>query len=291
MSIYTTQVRYICEMVSGLGEGKTPIEYCEAARSAVFDFDTGLLGVELRNNYLRDLLLHYYTREICEETYGLWKLRLQQKCADITPFYNELIERYREYGGKNLFDDVMYTINKTGTFETAKSGSDAVVDDTFQTQTMGGEDIITSNKGRWENSLGLYSDTPQGGIEGLITVEETAGFQYKEKPTDDTTKDSGDFEGFKVGKYLTNANANKGNRKELENETTAYGKTNTNDYDNTRTTTYGSKTTDTDNRKETVTGKKGDKSYAEMFKEVREQILNIKLQFIEEFEDCFMQIF
>ena len=281
MSVYTTQVRYICETLSGFTDNLKPARCVGKAALEIFDFDIGIPAA-YKYKFTADLLLHYYTREICEETYGLWKLRLEQKCRDISPYYAELLKRYDEYKLKDLFTDLNYERTNTGTVTHAKTGVDTKTDGTTQTQELSGTDTISTDRGRLENSLSLYSDTPQGAVDGMITEE---GVKMPDGSTSEV------YDTFKVNKYLTNANASKGNRVESDVEETKYGKTNTTTFGSTVKNEYGSTLTDTDDKTETVIGKRGDKSYAQMMGEIRKEILNIELQFIEEFEDCFMQIF
>lgn len=281
MSIYTTQVRYICEQMSGFTENLNPARCVAASSTKIFDFNK-ILPIEYHYKFAADLLLHYYTREICEETYGLWKLRLEQKYRDIAPYYSELLRRYDEYKLKDLFTDVEYERTNTGTVTHAKTGTDTKTDSTSQTQTLSGTDVIETDRGRQENSLSLYSDTPQGSVDGMITEE---GVKMPDGSTSEV------YDTFKVNKYLTNANASKGNRVESDKEETTYGKTNTSNFDSTVENEYGSTLTDTDDKVEKIIGKRGDKSYAQMMGEIRKEIINIELEFIEEFEDCFMQIF
>lgn len=85
MSKYTTQLRYICENFADNKEHpyREVHEVIEAAIPKIFDFDVPVTlpdGVD-KSTILHDqffsVLRHFYMREIGEETYGLWKLRLE----------------------------------------------------------------------------------------------------------------------------------------------------------------------------------------------------------------------
>ena len=93
MSKYTTEVRFICEQVAGYtesqGYSKTN-EVIQAAIPKVFDFDFPIFDSDYRNVLCTKILRHYYTREICEETVGLWKFRLETRLNEIMPYYNKL---------------------------------------------------------------------------------------------------------------------------------------------------------------------------------------------------------
>ena len=77
MANFTTEVRSICETLSGLSESKgynSIAEIIENSRSRIFDFDYPIFDEEYRAVLETKILKHYYTREICAETYGRWKL-------------------------------------------------------------------------------------------------------------------------------------------------------------------------------------------------------------------------
>ena len=93
MSKYTTEVRFICEHSAGLSEsvGYSSIEtVLDASRQKVFDFDYPIIDEAYRATLEKKILKHYYTREICCETVGLWKLFLNCKMNEIMPYYNQL---------------------------------------------------------------------------------------------------------------------------------------------------------------------------------------------------------
>lgn len=95
MSKYTTEVRFICETESGTTDPigfNTINDILTAAAPIIFNFDFPIFDENYRLPLEIKILRHYYTREICEETVGLWKLRLQDKLNIIMPYYNKLYE-------------------------------------------------------------------------------------------------------------------------------------------------------------------------------------------------------
>lgn len=95
MSKYTTEVRFICENNAGLTESKGYKDIkgiLTTAAPKIFDFDFPIFDEEYRLPLEIKILRHYYTREICEETVGLWKLRLEDRLNAIMPYYNKLYE-------------------------------------------------------------------------------------------------------------------------------------------------------------------------------------------------------
>lgn len=93
MSMYTTELRFICENYAGLTEstGYSNVEQVIAgALPKLFDFDFPIFDEDYRTVLETKIVKHYYTREISEETVGLWKLRLNAKMNEIMPYYNKL---------------------------------------------------------------------------------------------------------------------------------------------------------------------------------------------------------
>lgn len=146
MSKYTTELRFICEMKSGYSmdeiKEKTPEEIITAARPNIFNFDYPIYAAELKEPLELKILRHYYTREIGQETFGLWQWRLQSRMIEIMPKYNKLYEAefkaLSESGLNNVDIQILhdYTpgVKRSSKSTTHATGSDA------------------------------YSDTPQGGI-------------------------------------------------------------------------------------------------------------------------------
>lgn len=156
MSKYTTEVRFICETVSGLTEsnGFDNVEnILTASAPKIFDFPFPIFDEEYRLPLERKILRHYYTREICEETVGLWKLRISARLNEIMPYYNKLYES-ELLKFNPLYDTDLYTKND-GTTEGNRSGN---------VDAAGNSRSTTNNSNTaWQ----LYSDTPQGGLNGV----------------------------------------------------------------------------------------------------------------------------
>lgn len=95
MSKYTVELRFVCEQASGLKDsvGYNGVEnVITNAAPKIFDFYYPIFDESYRRALEEKILLHYYTRELCEETIGLWKLRLKSKMNEIMPYYNQLYE-------------------------------------------------------------------------------------------------------------------------------------------------------------------------------------------------------
>lgn len=148
MSKYTTEVRFICETAAGLRESvdETSIDdVITKAAPLVFNFSFPIFDEEYRLGLEKQILIAYYTREIGEETVGLWKLRLWGRLNLIMPKYNQLYESARLKF--NPLYDVDY--HRFGTNSGESSGE-------------------SSGNTASEN---MHSDTPQNGLESIKSGE------------------------------------------------------------------------------------------------------------------------
>lgn len=313
MSKYTTQVRFICESAAGLTEsaGFDDVNsIISQARTSIFNFDYPIFDNAYKSVLETKILRHYYTREIGEETVGLWKLRLQQKLNEIMPFYNKLYQsELLEFNP--LYDvdlTIDHTLDKTGTItddfdgtdtvdsetettgssNSVKSGSigDVTVHGKILTETQRGTETHTYNNTHWD----YYSDTPQGGVNGLDSGTYLTNAR-KNTATDSHTIDfekmSGntvvprttvDEEGGSTNRTTT-YNSVRDNVTSSADSTT--GTTTTKDDTNIRTLNT------TDDYIEHVHGKRGGISYAKMLMEFRETFLNIDKLILDDLKPLF----
>lgn len=295
MSKYTTEVRFICESLSGLKESGVFSDVrniIETARPKIFDFDYPIFDANYKKTLETKILMHYYTREICEETYGLWKLRLMSKLNDIMPYYNQLYEseliKYNPLWNVDITTD--RDIKRDNEFESQsvqdntnkRTGADTRTLGGQDVSELGGQDVTSENQNKVYDDWTLFSDTPQGGIAGINGAED-----------DPSLADNG---------YLTNATHEFGNTTGSEIEsTTDYGRTNTTNYG--RTDTLNHNTTDkfdgdtkndgTSNETvdyiEKVTGYR-DRLPSESIKKFRDTFLNIDLMIIKELKPLFFNL-
>lgn len=154
MSKYTTEVRFICETASGLGESKGFTDVDTIITNAIpkiFNFSFPIFDEKYRDILEKKILKHFYTREICEETVGLWKLRLDTKLNEIMPYYNKL------YKSEMLEFNPLYTANLTRTKKT----------DYDSNRNINNNGTVNNTSNNSNVSVELYSDTPQGALTGI----------------------------------------------------------------------------------------------------------------------------
>lgn len=162
MSKYTTEVRNICETLAGYkeGQGQGNVNHIIAlARPKIFDFPYPIFDTNYKSVIETKILKRYYTREICAETYGLWKHYLDMRLNEIMPYYNQLYQsQLLEF---NPFYDVDVTTDSNRGIkqdENTKSSNKNVDNTTSQT---------TVN----DTSENAYSDTPQGSLQNVRNLE------------------------------------------------------------------------------------------------------------------------
>lgn len=242
MSKYTTEVRFICEEKAGLIEsegGNKVDEILEKSWDKIFDNSWHFYDETERKNLCKKILRHYYTNEIGFETAGLWILYLNTKMGEIMPYYNQLYESARLKF--EPLKDVDYT--ETGDNEKNTTENNLSVRD--------GNTVRTDDLTRNTDGTNKYSDTPQGGLNGVLTST-----------------------------YLTNATkddiieTNTGTQKNKIDDSYSEDK----------------RLNDTGSYSKNVTGKMGGKNYSEMLLDYRKTMLNIDMMVIKELSDLFMKL-
>lgn len=174
MSKYTTQVRFICEQLSGYIQS---VDYSNvdlvlrAAEPKIFDFDYPIFDENYRRVLNTKILKHYYINEIGLETYALWKLRLNTKMNEIMPYFNQ------------LYMSELYTFNPL--YDTDITRQHKV--DRSQDSTTKTTDTSTTEQTNGNVHADAYSDTPQGGITGVEKLNYLTNYR---KVTDDNKLDT-----------------------------------------------------------------------------------------------------
>ena len=170
MSHWTTEVRFICETALDNEEslsGSDVESICNAAWTEIFWDSLELFDATYKSVLFPKILLHYYTREIGFETVGLWKLKLNTKLKEILPYYNKL------YESELLKFDPMHNVGLERTHIVQHVGEDE------------GADVRQNkNDGTVRN---LYSDTPQGALNGVESEEYLTDARKVTTDNSDTT--------------------------------------------------------------------------------------------------------
>lgn len=348
MSIYTTQVRWICESAAQTDQHQynSIDEILTVAAPKIFNFSFPMFDEAYRLTLEKKILRHYYTREISEETVGLWKLRLEDKLNLIMPYYNQLYDT--TLIKFNPIYDVDVTTQNTKTGQTSQVGAQHGVDAKNTSEikdkadAYGEKEAETYNKNRFtesseeraetnknlntgiansfENNSSdrntdsdnthwkLYSDTPQGGIEGIEgtgsgtpTVNNNFYLTNATKDTDNTEVDeattsqnernettnvveNSEYSGNKAESVDENEILNKNRNKNNTLNSSTFGTTNSAGNYNKN------EKVDIENLEqytERIFGKRGSLTYSKMIEEFRDIILNIDAMIIDELADLF----
>lgn len=275
MSKYTTEVRFICESKSGLevSGGSDDVDSIIAnSWNKIFTSKAPFFDENYRSVLCQKILKHYYLREICSETVGIWVLWMNTRFEEIMPYYNQLYESAKiEF---NPMHDVDLTRKHERNVEGTSKEDGTRTDNTTSKRTMtGNRDTDSTGSGTRntesssdETKRDLYSDTPQGDISGL----------ENENYLTNARKITNNVNG--TGQEQTNTTENSGTDYNETEDTT--GK-----IDGTRSNTGSSSTTE--DYIETLVGKQGTESFSSLLNKFRETFINIDMQVIEEFSDLF----
>lgn len=298
MSKYTTQVRFICESLSGLNEsvGFSGVnEVIQGAIPKVFDFDFPIYDESYRNVLCGKILKHYYTREIGLETVGLWKLHLDMRLNEIMPYYNQL------YKSAMIDFNPMYDVDLTTTMDKDTGGStetndeDKTVNNYTDTKnantertTEYGRTVTTNNSGNSTDETNndgsstqrdLYSDTPQGSLDN---VENETYLTNARKNLSEGEGHSKTVTDFSNGGSTTDGGS--------DTTTNSGSETITRTGDGTVTKKGNTKVTTTEDYVLKISGKNGGTSYSKLLQEFRATFINIDKMIVDELADLFMNL-
>ena len=278
MSKYTTELRFICETLCRQNKSKgydNTSTIINTSAPLLFNFDFPIFDENYRLPLEVKIIRHFYTREISEETVGLWKLRLEDRLNVIMPYYNEL------YRSALLTFNPFYDVDVTRTHEGSNVGeqnrkqeshSSVTGEKEVEAKTNGSsvgnmKDTTNETNLNWD----LYSDTPQGGINGITA----------------------DSDSVANNTYLTNARKTTGDRgvtSNADSSNISQQESKSKDTDSSvATATADDKTsiTNLEQYGEKVIGKQGSASYSEMLIQFRKTFINIDKMVLDELETLF----
>lgn len=209
MSKFTTQVRFICETNAGLTEsvGFNDVEnILDKSWSKIFSAFP-IFDEEYRAELCKKILRHYYTREICCETVGRWKLFLDDKMKNIMPYYNQL------YRSELIKIEPLISVNRSVSHE----GNENETKSTNRKGTNTSNSRTDGSTDTWS----YYSDTPQGGIEGienneyLTNATHNTGTDGTSSTLNGTSSDNETGTGERSNSYVDKILGYEGNQSEM----------------------------------------------------------------------------
>lgn len=277
MSKYTTEVRYICEHLCGLDESKGYHDIgtiIDNARGKVFDFVYPIFDENYRSVLETKILKHFYTREIGEETVGLWKLRLDTKMNEIMPYFNKLYESELFKFDPMRTTDIETQRSTNGV--TNKNAGESIGDSSVSqsnthndlTTTDDKRGLVDEGKVSKNKDYDLLSETPQGSLSG---VDDETYLTTARKVTTD------DIENGHAYSVETGSSKNQGDVTQSGNSVYA------------RDRKLNENSSSVEQYIDHTFGFQG-VIPAELLKKYREILLNIDVMIIRELEPLFMQL-
>ena len=284
MSVYTTELRWVCENLVPENIRSNPVDVINTARPSIFDFSYPIFDENYRSVLESKILFHFYTREIGLETVGLWKLKLNTKMNEIMPYYNKLYE-VTSIDFNPLYDTDITTTrnienegskneeaNRTEK-EGGKSGEQRanVTDGESSSTTSATNKTVTSNN---DNKWDLFQDTPQGGLNGVQQQNYLTDARNITDEFDGTVTDTGSTTTTGKDNTTVDETINRAEERERESENKVDTKFN-----------------DTQKYVEWVKGKRGSQTYASIIREYIESLVNIDMMIINDLEELFMEVY
>lgn len=268
MSKYTTELRFICEQLANETDSKGYSDVnsiIEKARTKIFSFEYDIFSDSYKNILETKILKHFYLREIAYETYGIFKLKLENKMQQIMPYYNKLylsedsitepLKDFSRSHTTNRTDDTSTSEKNEGTSNTNTTNA-TTSNTTSNVSSENKSENVAEKKNR-------YSDTPQGGLSG---IEENT---YLTNVTLDNSSERNNANAS--GKNITD---------ETLNNTQTVANTNSNDKTLTNKLTSIFEELESGNNQ----------SQSELLLKYRETFINIDMMIINDLEELFLQI-
>ena len=326
MAKYTTEVRSICESKSGLEESKgfNNIDtILDNSWDKIFTTNCTFFDANYKPVLCKKILKHYYTREIGQETVGLWMLFMNRKLEEIMPYYNQLYEseliEFNPMHNMDLSKTKNITGHETGAEMGTSSGTKSGTSSGSASSTDGGttrgagttsanssgsssesgssERDINENKSRsYDGDLthkDAYSDTPQGSIYNVDSNAYLTNYRRVSDITDDSeqtvTITSDDSSTSGSTQYSETGG-------ETTSKTTTHGKTNAKTNSGTTSETSSGSTSKQTNLNtteqyiESVVGNNGSYNFSRLLQDFRDTFLNIDMMVIDEFRGMFMNL-
>lgn len=294
MSKYTTTLRFICESKNNLDESSALInsdKIIDNALDSIFKFEYPIFDESYRKILEKKIIKHYYFREIGFETFALFQFFLAERLNLIMPKYNKLYN-------SALQDFDILSNNATVKTSTTKNNENSVNDynkniceSVSQNQNTRTNNIVNNNLINTSKQISnnnstekngstdykLSSDTPQGGLQGVDSM------QY----LSNATKNTNESNNLKTDNLNSTVENNNKGSVTTNDESSLNSTTNTNSNNNAITNNKVNSTTDYIEKISSynnITAAELISQYVDLFKTTDELIIN-------ELSDLFMNIY
>lgn len=322
MSVYTTEVRYICEYEAGLLEstGYNDIDaVIEKSWDKIFK-NFPIFDETYRKTLCTKILNHYYTREIGAETASLWKFWLNQKMNEIMPYYNKLylteqikfdplheidvtrvISEKRDFGKNG--DETTNTTNThntkgtTSNIEQVESLNNSSAETTStNSNEITNKNTTTSNETTTvdisKDGKNLHSDTPQGSLKNISENGYLTDATITTDNSNNTTiTDISVTENKTATGKETRNDTNSATAKATGKNSSTADSTTSDNANGKTASLYSENSNESHEYSEHTTGKNSSASYSKLISEYRDTLLNIDMEIILELQDLFLNIY
>jgi len=285
MATYTMPLSQYIEGWSQYDEGLSLNQKIEKGRPKLFDFHYPIFDEGYRKVFETHLIKNFYTREIGQETEGLFKLRLENWLNINMPYYNKLFK-------SELLEFDPLTNTKVETTHNRKNETDRndKRDITQQSNTNGTTSSDTDSTGKQNvssESTGnttddnfnreINSDTPQNRL-ALTSNDGSGVIEYASSIQENATNNKQNTSGKSSGEETTSQN--------VTDKSTSNVDSNASQNDTLR-----SDINEVEDYIENRYGKIGTQSYSQMVNEFRSTFLNIERDIFQAMDELFMQIY
>ena len=163
MSKYTTSFYELDTEINEENFLTTPVdERLEALRPLIFDFEYPIEDETTRARIEKAILKHYYMREIAFETWGLFKIKLNDRLNLISKRYDDLYKAYDNEVNPYINSYIKETSKTTGEANSTNTDTSGVDETTevFNTQSDTPQGILQDLKeGRYSSYATIESNT------------------------------------------------------------------------------------------------------------------------------------
>lgn len=166
MSKYTQDLYGIINSLTYDSADKTIYQRIDLALPFIFNFDFPIWSEEYRTTLERKIILHYFKKEICCETFELWQLFLNERLNLIMPYYNKMylstipeFDITKSYNNTSTDTETITDTNKT-------TDTSNTTNDNTSTSSGTGKVTNSNNTSNNVNNQKVDCDTPQAKING-----------------------------------------------------------------------------------------------------------------------------
>jgi len=289
MSKYTSEVY---EIIKSLAYDTTNIntiyQQIDDALPLIFDFDYPIWSADYKRTLEKKIIMHYFKKEICCETFELWQMFLNERLNLIMPYYNELyLSTIPEY-------DITKDHNTNSSDIDTNTLTNVLTDTTIGLDTLNGTDK-NINAETNDGTMGKIASNKSiiSGVDTGFNTGERVEYKVPQAKNGDNTDYASFLETNKGDSTQTKDGTNDIDILDDTTNHTEIGGTNDKTIESTNNSNLKKDATTTTTGTHTIThNASGNNVYvADLIMKHRTSIINIDSMIIEELHDLFMLIY